>query len=147
MGLLPNPASSAIMADPLIDPGDKMTAQPIAPNAPALDETPPAAWLKAALAPWRRLMTLGGALVIAGAVPGLGLAAVSLLARGALSHTAVRVNTRAARAAKNGIRRSILTEALSGRLSDAAAMTAVVEGVEALDGHVARFSPARTAAA
>ncbi|WP_392353077.1 ATP-binding cassette domain-containing protein [Brevundimonas sp. LF-1] len=70
-----------------------------------------------------------------------------MLARGALSHTAVRVNTRAARAAKNGIRRSILTEALSGRLSDAAAMTAVVEGGEALDGHVARFSPARTAAA
>lgn len=171
MGLLPNPASSAIMADPLIDPGDKMTAQPIAPNAHTLDDTQPAAWLKAALAPWRRLMTLGGALVIAdtvpavgfaaglalavgalpqgidGALPGLGLAAVSLLARGALSHTAVKVNTRAARAAKNGIRRSILTEALSGRLSDAAAMTTVVEGVEALDGHVARFSPARTAAA
>ncbi|WP_392353078.1 hypothetical protein V8F63_10195 [Brevundimonas sp. LF-1] len=60
------------MADPLIDLGDKMTAQPIAPNAPALDETPPAAWLKAALAPWRRLMTLGGALVIADTVPAVG---------------------------------------------------------------------------
>ena len=66
MVLLPNPAASAIMADPLVHPGDKMTAQPIAPTAPALDDTPPAAWLKVALAPWRRLMTLGGALVIGG---------------------------------------------------------------------------------
>ncbi len=152
-----------------------MTAQPVAPqqaSSPRIAETAaPAAWLKAALSPWRRLMNLGGALVIADtvpavgfaaglalavgalprglaeAVPGLVLAVAALIVRAALSQGAVFVNTRAARAAKNGLRRRALKGALAGRLSDAAAMTAAAEGVEALDGHVARFTPARTAAA
>ncbi len=147
-----------------------MTAQPVDPqqaSSPRIAETAaPAAWLKAALSPWRRLMSLGGALVIADtvpavgfaaglalavgalprglaeAVPGLVLAVVALIVRAALSQGAVFVNTRAARAAKNGLRRRLLTGALGGRLSDAAAMTAAAEGVETLDGHVARFTPA-----
>nr|WP_312161716.1 thiol reductant ABC exporter subunit CydD [Brevundimonas diminuta] len=152
-----------------------MTAQPVDPQQAdsrrIAETTAPAAWLKSALSPWRRLMSLGGALVIADtvpaigfaaglalavgalpqglaeAVPGLILATVALIARAALNQGAVFVNTRAARAAKNGLRRHALKGALSGRLSDAAAMTAAAEGVEALDGHVARFAPARTAAA
>lgn len=156
-----------------------MTAQPIDPqeaNRSRTAETAKAAaWLKSALAPWRRLMRLGGALVIADtvpaigfaaglalavgalprglgeAVPGLLLAVAALIVRAALNQGAVFVNTRAARAAKHGLRRNVLRGALSGRpdgrLSDAAAMTAAAEGIEALDGHVSRFTPARTAAA
>ena len=152
-----------------------MTAQPVEPqqaDSRRIAETATAAaWLKSALSPWRRLMSLGGALVIADtvpaigfaaglalavgalpqglaeAVPGLILAAAALIVRAALNQGAVFVNTRAARAAKNGLRRRVLTGALGGRLSDAAAMTAAAEGVEALDGHIARFTPARTAAA
>lgn len=156
-----------------------MTAQPVEPqqaNRRRIAETATAAaWLKSALSPWRRLMRLGGALVIADtapaigfaaglalavgalprglseAVPGLVLAVVALIVRAALGQGAVLVNTRAARAAKHGLRRRVLEASLSGghdaRPSDAAAMTAAAEGVEALDGHVARFTPARTAAA
>ncbi|MBN9481236.1 MAG: thiol reductant ABC exporter subunit CydD [Bordetella sp.] len=152
-----------------------MTAQPVDPqeaNRPRIAEAAEAAtWLKGALAPWRRPMGLGGALVIADtlpaigfaaglalavgalprglseAVPGLTLAVIALIARAALGQGAVFLNTRAARAAKGGLRRRALAGAVSRRLSDAEAMTAVAEGVEALDGHVARFAPARTAAA
>lgn len=152
-----------------------MTAQPLdrpqtAPRRITREETP-ASWLKSALSPWRRLMGLGRALVIADtlpavgfaaglalavgalprglaeATPGLALAVGALVTRAALSQAAAMVNTRAARAAKAGLRRRALNGALSGRLSDAEAMTAVAEGVEALDGHVARFMPARVAAA
>ena len=65
-----------------------MTAQPVDPqqaNPPRIAETAaPAAWLKSALAPWRRLMSLGGALVIADTVPAIGFAAGLALAVGAL---------------------------------------------------------------
>ena len=113
-----------------------MTAQPVDPQQAdsrrIAETTAPAAWLKSALSPWRRLMSLGGALVIADtvpaigfaaglalavgalppglaeAVPGLILATVALIARAALNQGAVFVNTRAARAAKNGLRRRAL---------------------------------------
>jgi ATP-binding cassette subfamily C protein CydD len=141
-----------------------MTAQPIDAAAP------PAQWLKAALAPRRRLMALASGLVIADAVPAVGFAAglalavgalpqgisyavpgallavCSLLARGLLAQCATVVGARAARAVKGDLRRQVLTGAFSGRLSDAETMTATVEGVEALDGHVSRFLPARLAA-
>lgn len=152
-----------------------MTAQPVdrqqAASPRIAGEETPALWLKSALSPRRRLMGLGGALVIADtlpaigfaaglalavgalprglgeATPGLTLAIAALMARAALSQGAVMMNTRAARAAKAGLRRRALTGALSGRLSDAKAMTASAEGIEALDGHVGRFMPARLAAA
>lgn len=141
-----------------------MTAQPIDAAAP------PAQWLKAALAPRRRLMALASGLVVADAIPAVGFAAglglavgalpqgighalpgavlaiVSLLARGLLAQCATAVGARAARAVKGDLRRQVLNGAFSGRLSDAETMTATVEGVEALDGHVSRFLPARMAA-
>lgn len=141
-----------------------MTAQPI--DAAAA----PAQWLKAALAPRRRLMALASGLVIADAIPAVGFAAGlalavgalpqgighavpgallavgSLLARGVLAQCATVVGARAARAVKGDLRRQVLNGAFSGRLSDAETMTATVEGVEALDGHVSRFLPARLAA-
>ena len=141
-----------------------MTAQPIDADAT------PAQWLKASLSPRRRIMALASGLVIADAVPAVGLAAglalavgalpqgishalpgaliaiISLLARGVLAQCATVVGARAARAAKGDLRRQVLDGAFSGRLSDAEIMTATVEGVEALDGHVSRFLPARLAA-
>lgn len=142
-----------------------MTAQPIEADAA------PAQWLKKALSPRTRIMTLAGGLVIADAIPavgfaaglglavgalpqgyshalpGAGLAVASLLTRGALTQVATVVAARAARAVKGDLRRQVLNGAFSGRLSDAETMTATVEGVEALDGHVSRFLPARMAAA
>ena len=142
-----------------------MTAQPIEADAA------PAQWLKAALSPRKRIMALASGLVIADAIPAVGFAAglglavgalpqgishalpgavltvVSLLARGVLAQCATIVAARAARAVKGDLRRQALNGAFSGRLSDAETMTATVEGVEALDGHVSRFLPARMAAA
>ena len=146
-----------------------MTAQPI--DADAAPAPAPAQWLKTALAPRKRIMALASGLVIADAVPAVGFAAglglavgalpqgfshalpgaalaiVSLLARGVLTQVATMTAARAARAVKGDLRRQTLNGAFSGRLSDAETMTATVEGVEALDGHVSRFTPARMAAA
>lgn len=141
-----------------------MTAQPI--NADAT----PAQWLKAALSPRKRIVALASGLVIADAVPAVGFAAGlalavgalpqgisqatpgvllavgALLVRGVLAQCATVVGARAARAVKGDLRRQVLNGAFSGRLSDAETMTATNEGVEALDGHVSRFLPARLAA-
>lgn len=142
-----------------------MTAQPIDADAA------PAQWLKTALSRRKRIMTLASGLVIADAVPAVGLAAglglavgalpqgfspalpgaalalASLLVRGAVTQVATVTAARAARAVKGDLRRQTLNGAFSGRLSDAETMTATVEGVEAMDGHVSRFLPARMAAA
>lgn len=141
-----------------------MTAQPIDAEAA------PAKWLKTALSPRKRIMALASGLVIADAIPAVGFAAGlalavgalpqgishaapgaalaigSLLVRGVLAQCATIVGARAARAVKGDLRRQVLNGAFSGRLSDAETMTATVEGVEALDGHVSRFLPARLAA-
>ncbi|MBI2249504.1 MAG: thiol reductant ABC exporter subunit CydD, partial [Brevundimonas diminuta] len=65
-----------------------MTAQPVDPQQAdsrrIAETTAPAAWLKSALSPWRRLMSLGGALVIADTLPAIGFAAGLALAVGAL---------------------------------------------------------------
>ncbi len=140
-------------------------------TAPPTDTAAPGPWLKRATSPWRRILALSSGLVIADtapavgfaaglalavgalpqgvekAVPGLVLAAMSLLSRGLLAQAATAIGARAARAVKGGLRRQVLAGAFSGRLSDAETMTAAVEGVEALDGHVSRFLPARIAAA
>jgi ATP-binding cassette subfamily C protein CydD len=142
-----------------------MTTQPIEADAT------PGQWLKTALSPRKRVMALASALVIADAIPAVGFAAglglavgalpqgferalpgaalavASLLVRGGLTQVATVVAARAARAVKGDLRRHALNGAFSGRLSDAETMTATVEGVEALDGHVSRFLPARLAAA
>lgn len=140
---------------------------------PALSETPlaPAQWLKRALAPHRRLTGLASGLVIADVIPATGFAAglalavgnlpqglvhslpgatlavASLLLRAGISHGATLAGAKAAKAVKGHVRHQALDQALSARLSDAEAMTAVHEGIETLDGHVSRFVPARMAAA
>lgn len=127
------------------------------------------AWLKAATAPHRRLIGLSGTLAVldvlpavgfaaglalaigglAGApepiVPGLALAGLSLGARGLLSKAQIRTGARAASLVKRDARTGVLRGLFSGAGGEAG-LTAAVEGVEALDGHVARFSALRTAA-
>ena len=128
------------------------------------------AWLKSAAGPWRRLTIQAGLLTLADVVPAtgfalglamaigrletsllaaapwLGLALVSLTLRGLLAQRALLAGARTARAVKGEVRLSILTDLFAGRRRGAEAMTAAVEGVQALDGHYARFVPARLSA-
>jgi len=153
-----------------------MTAQDPSLTSSAIRADPeplqtPAQWLKQALVPHRRLTGLASGLVIADVIPATGFAAGlalavgnlsqglvyslpgaalavgSLLLRAGLTHAATLAGAKAAQAVKGQVRHRALDQALSARLSDAEAMTAVHEGIETLDGHVSRFVPARTAAA
>lgn len=134
-------------------------------------EQTPAAWLKQVIAPHRRLTGMASGLVIADVIPATGFAAGlalavgnlsqgliyslpgaalavgSLFLRAGLSHAASLAGARAAHVVKGEVRHLALDRALGRHVSDAQAMTAVHEGIEALDGHMSRFVPARTAAA
>lgn len=87
---------------------------------------------------------------LAAAAPWLVLIAIAALARGLLTKRAAEAGARAAAAVKARARTEAVA-AILGRSVDrrtgGEALSAVVEGVEALDGHVARFAPARLAAA
>lgn len=81
----------------------------------------------------------------------LALLVVATLARGLMTKLAGEAGARAAARVKAAARTDAAS-ALAGRkpgsaLSSSDATTALVEGVEALDGHVSRFLPARFAAA
>ena len=82
-----------------------------------------------------------------GAVPWLLLAGVSLVARALITQAATTAAVEAAGAIKADQRRTIVSQIFSGRRHGSSALSAAVEGVEALDGYYARFVPARTAAA
>jgi ATP-binding cassette subfamily C protein CydD len=77
-------------------------------------------------------------------LPGAGMALGALLLRGLLARAAVAAGARAAAGVKRELRGRAVAGLLSGR---PAALTAAAEGVEAVDGHYARFEPARLAAA
>ncbi len=139
-------------------------------TADALSSLSPASWLKAAGLPHRRLLSLSAALVVADVVPAIGFAAglglaigalersvaeaipwlilagASLLLRGLTAQAATLVSARAAAAVKGDVRQGIVADLFAGRRPAAAALSAVVEAVETLDGHVARFAPVRMAA-
>jgi ATP-binding cassette subfamily C protein CydD len=85
---------------------------------------------------------------LAAATPWLALIAVAALARGGLAALAIRAGAAAAAGVKARARREAIASVLGGgpRGSAGQALSAVVEGVEALDGHVSRFGPARLAA-
>lgn len=92
---------------------------------------------------------------LAAASPWLAVIAVAALARGLLARRAARAGAKAATGVKAAARHQAVAAILghgaplSGqrRRSGGEALSAVVEGVEALDGHVSRFEPARLAAA
>ncbi|MET3668104.1 thiol reductant ABC exporter subunit CydD [Caulobacter sp. 1776] len=76
------------------------------------------------------------------------LIASAMIARGLLARAAGTAGARAAADAKVKVRADLARAIFGGRRRPAGeATTALVEGVEALDGHVARFLPARLAAA
>lgn len=127
------------------------------------------AWLKTATEPHRRLIGLNSGLAVLDAAPaigfagglalaiggladapgqvapGLALAGLSLVARAWLAKLQVEIGARAASRVKRQARTDVLRGVLSGA-AGARGLTAGVEGVEALDGYVARFSALRTAA-
>jgi ATP-binding cassette subfamily C protein CydD len=145
-------------------------------SAPSLNVPPDLrvarAWLKTAAGPrrgpTRRALARAGALVVADTVPavlfalglawalaawtggvdailpGAALALAALVVRGLLARAAVMAGAGAAVGVKQGLRARAVAGLLSGRPG---ALTAAAEGVEAVDGHYARFEPARLAAA
>lgn len=84
------------------------------------------------------------------AIAWLSLLAAAMIARGVAAKLAGEAGARAAARVKAAARAdaavALVARAPGGPLSTADAATAVVEGVEALDGHVSRFLPARFAA-
>lgn len=95
------------------------------------------------------LAALGSGL--SAALPWLALSAVAAGLRGLSARAATRAAGRAALSVKRRVRRDVaarlLAEPPGGRVTSGEAMTALVEGVEGLDGHFTRFVPARTASA
>jgi ATP-binding cassette subfamily C protein CydD len=146
-----------------------MTAAPIA-SASSASPLSPAAWLKQAGRPWRRLILIAGLVTVAdvlpaigfaaglaltltglerspgAALPGLALALASLIARGLIGQAAVMIGARLGRAVKTEVRRRLLTDLFGHGRRSGDRMTALVEGVGALDGYFARFAPLRLAA-
>jgi len=76
--------------------------------------------------------------------PGLALMILAMALRGLLAQRAMAMGGRAARAVKTQVRDRVLAGLFAGR---SAPLAAASEGVEALDGHYARFEPVRLAAA
>jgi ATP-binding cassette subfamily C protein CydD len=84
------------------------------------------------------------------AAPWLILIAVAALARGLAAKRAAEAGARAAATIKARARQDAITSVLGrdgARATGGEALAAVVEGVEALDGHFSRFAPARMASA
>ena len=75
-----------------------------------------------------------------------GLAVTCLILRGVLARAAAAIGIEAARHTKAGVRRAVLEDLFAGRRSVRDGVVAAAEGVEAVDGHYARFTTARTAA-
>jgi len=84
---------------------------------------------------------------LAAAAPWLALLALAAAARGGLAKRAAEAGALAAAGVKARARQDAVASVLGGRVTGGEALSAVVEGVEALDGHVSRFAPARMAAA
>ena len=139
-----------------------MSAVPIAPVSAA-------AWLKQVARPWRRLTLLAGLLTVADVVPAIGFAAglaltianltvspaaaapwlalavFSLVARGLIGQAAVIVGARLGRAIKTDVRGRLLSDLFGRGRRSGDRLTALVEGVGALDGYYSRFAPLRLA--
>lgn len=84
-------------------------------------------------------------------LPWLLLIVVSAVLRGLFAMAAVRIGARGGERAKQGVRARVIDSAIhrapGSALTTGMLASAVVDEVDALDGYVARFMPARTAAA
>ncbi len=140
-------------------------------TAPQMDSAAPAAWLKRVGRPWRRLTVIAGLLTVADVLPAVGFAAglaltvthmdqslaaalpwlalalVSLVLRGLIAQGAVVVGARLGRAVKIDVRGRLLGGLFGRAARSSDRLTAVVEGVDSLDGYFGRFAPLRLAAA
>jgi ATP-binding cassette subfamily C protein CydD len=84
------------------------------------------------------------------AAPWLALIAVAAFTRGLLAQRAAEAGAQAAAGAKARARQDAVASVLGrdgARATGGEALAAVVEGVEALDGHFSRFTPAKLASA
>lgn len=97
--------------------------------------------------PWNAPDSLSVSEAVRLALPGATLAVGSLMARAGLGYLATRKAAALAHDVKSGLRQRFMGGLFTGKLDDSAAMTAAVEGIDALDGYMARFMPARQAAA
>lgn len=142
----------------------RMTVAPIEPAAPAV-------WLKQVGAPWKRLTLAAGLVTVAdvapavgfalglsltlthvgesltAALPWLALATFSLMLRGVLGQVAVGLGARLGRSVKADVRGRLLRRLFAHGARSDDRLTAIVEGVGALDGYFGRFAPLRLAAA
>ena len=135
------------------------------------DPVSTAAWLKRAGQPWRRLALIAGLLSVADVLPAVGfatglaltvthighslpaalpwlaLAVVSLISRGLIAQGAVVTGARLGQAVKIDVRGRLLSDLFGRGARSGGQITAVVEGVDSLDGYFGRFAPLRLAAA
>ena len=140
-----------------------MTAAPTTPVSSAV-------WLRQIARPWKRLTLLTGVLTIADVAPAIGFAAglaltissltvspaaaapwlalavFSLVSRGLIGQAAVIVGARLGRAVKSDVRDRLLSDMFGRGRRSSEQITALVEGVGALDGYFSRFTPLRLAA-
>lgn len=127
-------------------------------------------WLRDTARPERRALGMAALMTTADVLPAVGFAAglaltltawpdrttsilvgivimlAALAVRGLLSQRALMTAAGAAARIKGAVRRGVVTDLFSGRRSSETGLIAAVEGVERLDGHYARFEPARMAA-
>ncbi len=135
-----------------------------------LDPAASAAWLKQVGQPWRRLTLATGLVTVAdvapavafaaglsltithvgvsltAALPWLTLAMISLVLRGVLGQVALGFGARLGLAVKTDVRGRLLTNLFAPGARSDDRLTAIVEGVDALDGYFGRFAPLRLAA-
>lgn len=136
-----------------------------------IDTASPAARLRQIGRPWRRLTVMSGLMTAAdvapavgfalglsmtithvgvsltAALPWLALAVVSLMLRGVLGQAALGLGARLGQVVKADVRGRLLTHLFAHGARSETQLTAIVEGVGALDGYFGSFAPLRLAAA
>ena len=144
-------------------------AADIAIEPPARSDRDARRWLAEAGRVGARPARIAAALAIAEALPALGFAAslalalahmdrppvvagwavaaaLSLIVRGLIGAAATRLGAEAARVVRQDVRRRTFAGLVASGRAEAGDAAAPVEGVDALTGHVARFTPLRIAA-
>lgn len=140
-----------------------MTAAPLSP-------LPLRHWLRDAGRPQRRALGLAALITTADVLPAVGFASglaltltawpdrsgmvligillmmVSLLVRGLVSQRAANLGAGAAARIKGQVRQGVVADLFAGLRPSGGGLIAAVEGVDRLEGHYARFEPARMAA-
>jgi len=139
-------------------------------TAAPLPSPPLRHWLREAGRGQRRALGLAALLTTADVLPAIGFAAglaltltswpdrigaivtgvllmmAALAVRGLMAQRALRIGAEAAGRVKGPVRQGIVADLFAGLRPGSGGLIAAVEGVDRLDGHYARFEPARMAA-